>query len=121
MLIGTKGAEAIVRASTRDFEMEGPVGQAVAHAWDTYAATKDADAATRKAASDDLDRALQALISRAKTRWVISAGVGVQRAALAVAVWDLPDKNGPFKLKHRDWLIRQWHALKLDQDLLPEG
>ena len=55
-LIGTKGAEAVTRASVREAEMAGADSRAVAEAWDHYIDTKDTDPPTWKAASDDLDR-----------------------------------------------------------------
>jgi len=56
-----------------------------------------------------------------KARWILPAGVGVQRAALALAVWDLADGSSPLKPKHLDWLLREWKQAALEQDLFPES
>jgi hypothetical protein len=120
LLIGTKGAEAVTRASVRPAEMAGADSHAVAAAWDRYSATKDTDPATRKEASDNLTRVLGELIG-VKARWILPAGVGVQRAALALAVWDLADGSSPLKPKHLDWLLREWKQAALEQDLFPES
>ena len=69
--------------------------------------------------SDNLDRVLGELIG-AKTRGQ-PAGVGVQRAALGLAVWDLADGSSPLKTKQREWLIREWKKAELEQDAFPEG
>jgi len=45
----------------------------------------------------------------------------VQRAALALAVWDLADGSSPLKPKHLDWLLREWKQAALEQDLFPES
>ena len=118
--IGTRGAEAVVRASVREAELSGADLRPVVDAWDAYRTAKGGELAARDAASDDLDRALRELIGKGATRWIVPAGVGVQRAALAVALWDIADPNSRFKPKHRTRLTWEWRTLKLKPDFLPE-
>jgi hypothetical protein len=118
MLIGTKGAEAIVRASVHQAEVEGKDIRPVIEAWDAYSATKGGDSGDRKSTSDALDHALMRLIGKGH-RWILPAGVGLQRAALAVLVWDLVDREPRFKAKYRDWLVRECRPLKLGGEYLP--
>jgi hypothetical protein len=118
-LIGTKGAEAIVRASVHRVEAEGRDIRPVIEAWDAYSSTKGGDIDSRKWASDGLDDALVGLIGHKGNRWILPAGVGLQRAALAVLIWDLADREPRFKAKYRDWLVLQCRALKLGGEYLP--
>ena len=118
MLIGTKGAEAIVRASVHQAEVEGKDIRPVIEAWDAYSATKGGEYGDRQSKSDALDHALTRLIGKGH-RWILPAGVGLQRAALAVLVWDLVDREPRFKAKYRDWLVLECRPLKLGGEYLP--
>jgi hypothetical protein len=118
-LIGTKGAEAVTRASVRGAEADGRDSQPVINAWDSYSATKGGNPADRESASYALDAALAGLIGDTVNRWVLAAGVGIQRAALAVLIWDVAERERKFKPKYRDWLVHQCRALELGPEYLP--
>ena len=118
-LIGTKGAEAVTRASVRPAEADGRDVRPVIDAWDSYSATKGGNPADRESTSYTLDAALAGLIGDTINRWVLAAGVGIQRAALAVLIWDVAERERKFKPKYRDWLVLQCRALKLGPEYLP--